>query len=552
MVKTEIDMKILRALLPLLLIAAACNTAPKSYYWERFDMDGHRTGVTVPAADNVPEALGTLYGKAYKAPNGRTFRGGSTPEVASLLIGVQPEMAYLKEAIAFAPEGLARYAPESPLSNFIVDHLKAATERITGKHVDVAITNFGGIRCDLPKGNVLLDDVVSMLPFSNYATWLLIPGSELRKVFEQMAETRPQCVSGAELVIENGRLVSAKIGGKPIDDRKYYSLATIDFMMDGGDGYKLARGARDFIITDKRIGDIILEDIRAITAAGEQLTYATDGRVRVQKTGDKLLAKENAPAAEAEPAPTRKPRLVIMHCNDTHSHFDPFPTEVGYRGGIVERAAFADSIRRVYPASKVLFLHAGDFNQGSSYYSELGGSLEPKMINALGYDCITLGNHELDNGIEDLAARLSKIDCPIVCANCEFPDTLQKYVEPYTIIRRGGMKIGIIGMESDIATMVAAPTAQRVQQYDNVETILKWAPYLKEEEGCDMVILLSHLGYGEDQSVIAQVRGVDLVIGGHTHTFVKDFVYTQDLDGHSVPIITDGCWGREMGLVKVY
>ena len=545
-------MKILRAFLPLLLLVASCNVTPQAYYWERFDMDGHRTGVKVPAADNVPQALGTVEGKVYRAPNGRVFRGGSTPEVASLLIGVQPEMAYLKEVVAYAPEGLERFAPESPLSNFIADNLKSATERITGKHVDLAITNFGGIRCNLPVGNVLLDDVVSMLPFSNYATWLLVPGSELRKVFEQMARTMPQCVSGAELVIDNGRLVSAKIGGKSIDDRKFYGLATIDFLMDGGDGYKLARGAKDFVISDQKIGDIILEAIRTVTAAGEPLVYSTDGRVKLRKAERGMSAKDEAPVTEAEQAPARKPKLVIMHCNDTHSHFDPFPTEAGYRGGIVERAAFVDSIRRVHPANRVLFLHAGDFNQGSSYYSELGGSLEPKMVNALGYDCITLGNHELDNGIEDLAARLSRIKCPVVCANCEFPDTLQQFVAPYAIIRRGGMKIGIIGMESDIATMVAAPTAQRIRQFDNAETILKWAPYLKEEEGCDLVILLSHLGYGEDQSVIAKVRGVDLVIGGHTHTFVKDFVYVLDLDGRSVPVITDGCWGREMGLVKVY
>ena len=552
MAETKVDMKSLRILVPLLLLAAACNTVPESYSWEHFEMDGHRTGVTVPAADNVSQALGTVEGNIYTAPNGRIFRGGSTPKVAELLISVQPDMAYLKEAVAYCPEGMAKYPPESPLSNFIADHLKSATERITGRHVDLAITNFGGIRCDLPKGNVLLDDVVSMLPFSNCATWLSVPGSELRKVFEDMAARGPQCVSGAQLEIADGKLVSAKIGGKPIDDRKFYGLATIDFLIDGGDGYKLARGARDYVFTENRIGDIILEDIRAITAAGEPLQYSTDGRVKVSKADKAAPAKEEAQEAEAAPARSSRPKLVIMHCNDTHSHFDPFPTAAGYRGGIIERAAFADSIRRVYPGSKLLLLHAGDFNQGSSYYSELGGSLEPKMINALGYDCITLGNHELDNGIEDLAERLSHINCPVVCANCEFPDTLQQFVSPYAILKRGGMKIGIIGMESDIATMVAAPTSQRIQQFDNAETILKWAPYLKEEEGCDMVILLSHLGYWEDQEVISKVRGIDLVIGGHTHTFVQDFVYPEDLDGRKVPVVTDGCWGREMGLIKVY
>ena len=546
-------MRISRFLLPLLFLAAACTSnAPKAYYWERFEMDGHRTGVAVPAADNAAEAIGEVSGKAYNAPNGKIFRGGRIYGVASLLLDVQPDMAALKEVVAYSPDGLGKYPPESPLSNFISDHLFEGAERIIGRKVDVALCNFGGIRCEIPAGNVLLDDIVSMLPFDNYVTWLSVPGSELRKVFVQMGK-KLLCVSGAELVYSDGKLVSAKIGGKPLDDRRMYGLATIDFLVDGGDGFKLARGAKDMVISDVRIGDLILEDIRAISAAGKDLSYGTDGRVCMNKKAGSDVAKDSPePVQEAAPAPSGKPKLVIMHCNDTHSHFDPFPTGKGMRGGIIERAAFADSIRHKYPARKVLFLHAGDFNQGTSYHSHLHGSLEPKMINAMGYDCITLGNHELDNGIEDLADRLSKISCPIVCANCEFPDTLQRFVTPYTILKRGGMKIGIIGMESDIATMVAAPIAQRIVQHDNAQTLMKWAPYLKEEKGCDMVILLSHLGYDEDQAVIQNARCIDLVIGGHTHTFVKDFVFSMDLDGKLVPIITDGCWGAEMGLVKVY
>lgn len=247
-----------------------------------------------------------------------------------------------------------------------------------------------------------------------------------------------------------------------------------------------------------------------------------------------------------------QPRLVIIHTNDTHSHFDPVRGgKSDGLGGIIERAAFVDSIRSVYPAEKVLMLHAGDFNQGSSYYSELGGALEPRIVNALGYDCITLGNHELDEGIESLAQRLSVIECPIVCANCEFPDILQQYITPTTVIERGGMRIGIIGMESDIATMVAAPTAQRIRQLDNVETINKWTEHLRKEDKCNFVILLSHLGYDVDQEVVPQTKGLDLIIGGHTHTFVDDIIYVKDARGKKIPIITDGCWGLQMGLIKI-
>ena len=247
-----------------------------------------------------------------------------------------------------------------------------------------------------------------------------------------------------------------------------------------------------------------------------------------------------------------QPRLVIIHTNDTHSHFDPVRGgQSDGLGGIIERAAFVDSIRSVYPPEKVLVLHAGDFNQGTSYHTELGGSLEPKIVNAMGYDCITLGNHELDEGIESLAARLSVIKCPVVCANCEFPEILQQYVTPTTVIERGGMRIGIIGMESDIATMVAAPTAQRIRQLDNVEVVNKWAEHLRKEDKCNFVILLSHLGYKEDQEIVPLVKGLDLVIGGHSHTFVDDIIYVKDARGKKVPIITDGCWGLQMGLIKI-
>ena len=247
-----------------------------------------------------------------------------------------------------------------------------------------------------------------------------------------------------------------------------------------------------------------------------------------------------------------QPRLVIIHTNDTHSHFDPVRGgKSDGLGGIIERAAFADSIRSVYPPEKVLMLHAGDFNQGTSYHSELGGSLEPRMVNAMGYDCITLGNHELDEGIESLAERLSKVECPIVCANCEFPDILQQYIKPVAVIERGDMRIGIIGMESDIATMVAAPIAQRIRQLDNVEVVNKWATHLRKDVLCNFIILLSHLGYDVDQEIVPQTKGLDIVIGGHTHTFVDDLIYVRDAGGKKVPIITDGCWGLQMGLIKI-
>ena len=266
--------------------AALLCSCSHSYKWQKFDIDGHRTGVTVPTAANINEALGKVEDGVYTAPNGKVFESGSTQEVAKLLIDVQPAMARLKEIVAYAPESMIRGVPESTLGNFIVDRLFADMAKLaapSGRKVDVAITNRGGIRQDIYKGDVLLDDIVSMLPFANYLCYVQIPGSELRGIFEFMAENKVQCVSGARLVIKDKKLVSAEVAGEPLDESRYYGVATIDFLLDGGDGYKIARGATDYLITDVKIGDAILADIREMTAQGKPLEYYTDGRILIQE-----------------------------------------------------------------------------------------------------------------------------------------------------------------------------------------------------------------------------------------------------------------------------
>ena len=248
-------------------------------------------------------------------------------------------------------------------------------------------------------------------------------------------------------------------------------------------------------------------------------------------------------------------RLVIVHVNDTHSHLDPERTgdDVGH-GGVIERAAYIDSLRQAVGKNKVLFLHAGDWNQGSPYYTIFEGDLEASLVNAMKYDCLTLGNHEFDNGIEDLARRVRMIKTPIVCANYDFSpfDMGKRGVQPYTIIRRGGMKIGIIGMLTDITKVVAYETASRVPKVgDDADVVNRWADYLRNTKKCDMVIILSHMGYEEDLDIVPKIRNVDLIVGGHSHTFVKDLEYRTDLDGKQVPVIQDGCWGLNIGRIDV-
>lgn len=250
-------------------------------------------------------------------------------------------------------------------------------------------------------------------------------------------------------------------------------------------------------------------------------------------------------------------RLTILHVNDTHSHFEPVREGDGPQtGGVIERAAFVDSVRRADGKKNVLLLHAGDFSQGTSYFTELGGDLEIDVMNALGYDVVTLGNHEFDNGVEELARRLKRLKAPVVCCNYDFsPFELGDYVKPYAIVRKAGMKIGLIGILTDISSVVAKPIADRIPHLDGMAEMNRWAAYLKEEEKCDMVIALSHIGYGlgpgSDTELVEKTRNIDLVVGGHSHTFLEKMEYATNLDGERVPIVQDGCWGLYMGEIKV-
>ena len=266
-------------------LALLCSCS-HCFKWEGYKIDGHRTGVTVPTATNAAEAIGVVENGVYTAPNGKVFEGGATPEVAALLLEAQPAMARLKEVVAYAPEPMVKHKPEDPLCNFIVDRLFADMSAIaapTGRKVDMAFTNRGGIRQDIPQGDVLLDDIVSMLPFANYLCYVQLEGRDIRAILEFMAENGIQAISGARVVINDKKLVSAEVAGQPLDDDRLYGVATIDFLLDGGDGYKFARNAKDYMLTDIRIGDAILADIRKMTAEGQELKYFTDGRIVREK-----------------------------------------------------------------------------------------------------------------------------------------------------------------------------------------------------------------------------------------------------------------------------
>ncbi len=256
--------------------------------------------------------------------------------------------------------------------------------------------------------------------------------------------------------------------------------------------------------------------------------------------------------------PGGRHHLVILHTNDTHSHFEPVrDQDYAGMGGVIERAAYLDSLREAVGPENVLLLHAGDFSQGTTYFSELGGDLEISALNAMGYDVVTLGNHEFDNGIEDLGRRLSSLQMPVVVCNYDFsPFEAGKYIRPWVIVEKAGLRIGVLGVLCDLKSMVAGDIAERLPEFPMVETVQKYADILKKDEGCDLVIALTHIGYEEhtpgditDPMLCAGTRNIDLFVSGHSHTFLEEMKYHDNVDGVPTPIVQDGCYGLYWGRI---
>jgi len=245
--------------------------------------------------------------------------------------------------------------------------------------------------------------------------------------------------------------------------------------------------------------------------------------------------------------------LTIIHFNDTHSHIDPQRSgDYKGMGGVIEQAAYIDSVRKADGKRNVLLLHAGDFGQGTSYFTELGGNIEIDVMNAAGYDAVALGNHEFDNGAAELARRLRNLKADAVCANYDFTgNPLEGLVKPYVIVRKAGKKIGIIGLLTDISRVVDRSLLGGLEYQEPAPVVNRYADYLKNEKGCDLVICLSHLGYTSDKELVPQIRNVDAIVGGHSHTLLHKMQHVDDLDGKDVVIVQDWCWGMKAGNLKV-
>ena len=252
-------------------------------------------------------------------------------------------------------------------------------------------------------------------------------------------------------------------------------------------------------------------------------------------------------------------RLVILHTNDTHSCIYPLnkhlaDTMLAGRGGFIRRAVMVGEERGKHP--NLLLLDSGDFSQGSSYYTLYKGDVEVGLMNLMRYDAATIGNHEFDFGVENMARLFKKADFPIVCANYDFTGTaLEGLVRPYVVLKRDGLRIGVFGLSPELDGLVLAESCAGVKYNDPVKAANDVAKTLKEKEKCDIVICLSHLGWElaglDDTELMPQLRNVDIVLGGHSHTYFKNMEYVKDLDGREIPNDQNGKHGIYVGKIVV-
>ena len=258
--------------------------------------------------------------------------------------------------------------------------------------------------------------------------------------------------------------------------------------------------------------------------------------------------------------PAAKKHITILHTNDVHSHIEPFGPDEGSNanlGGVARRATLVEKIRRENP--NTLLLDAGDIFQGTPYFNFYGGELEFKLMSKLKYDAATLGNHDFDNGIDGLYAQLPHADFDFLISNYDFSNTIMDgKTKDYKVFTKGGVKIGVFGLGIELKGLVNDKLFKETKYLDPVEMASEISSKLKNEENCDLVICLSHLGYKysgdkiSDLKLARATQNIDLIIGGHTHTFLEKPTVETNKVGKKVLVNQVGCYGLYLGRIDFY
>ncbi|MGL2964692.1 bifunctional metallophosphatase/5'-nucleotidase [Flavobacterium sp. RSB2_4_14] len=254
--------------------------------------------------------------------------------------------------------------------------------------------------------------------------------------------------------------------------------------------------------------------------------------------------------------------LTVLHTNDVHSYIDPFPANHPKNpnmGGVARRAALIESIRK--ENSNVLLLDAGDIFQGTPYFNYYGGELEFKLMSMMKYDLATIGNHDFDNSIDGLYAQLPNANFEFVSANYDFKNTIMDgHVKPYKIFNKNGIKVGVFGLGIALEGLVDKKNYKETVYNDPLSIAQDMSRILKQEKKCDLVICLSHIGYKYkdepnkicDVKLASLTKDIDLIIGGHTHTFLDKPTVLKNSEGNDVLVNQVGCYGVNLGRIDFY
>lgn len=248
-------------------------------------------------------------------------------------------------------------------------------------------------------------------------------------------------------------------------------------------------------------------------------------------------------------------KITVLHTSDTHSCILPLNSNladknVAGRGGFIRRIDMLKQERQQEP--KLLLFDCGDYSQGSSYYTMFQGDVEVGLMNQMHYDAATIGNHEFDFGLDNMIRLFKKANFPVVCSNYDFADTeLKNIVKPYLVLKRKGVKIGVFALCPPLEGLVSTKNYGPLKFLDPIEVTNQMVDILRNQKKCDVVICLSHLGWKTedypDNKLIQNTSGIDLILGGHSHTYMDDFGYDTDKTGKQVPVDHEGKHGAYVG-----
>lgn len=253
-------------------------------------------------------------------------------------------------------------------------------------------------------------------------------------------------------------------------------------------------------------------------------------------------------------------RLTLLHTNDWHSRIEPFGSDSGNlkgQGGAAVRSALIKKIRN--EEEHVLLVDAGDIFQGTPYFNMYGGELEFKLMSAMQYDAATLGNHDFDAGVDGLMKQMPHASFPFINCNYDFSDSpLNGKVQPHLIVQKGPLKIGILGVGIELEGLVGKSNYGNIRYTDPVAAANKTAEWLKEDQKCHLVVCLSHLGYKyetrkiSDLILAASTQHMDVIIGGHTHTFLEKPDMVKNKSGKAVVVNQVGWAGLQLGRIDFH